>query len=187
MSGYIMKEENIRMATLEDAAAILAIYEPYILNTAITFEYEPVPIEVFAKRMETVLKHFPWLVYEKDGQILGYAYCGRFKERAAFDWDCECSVYIDERAHRQGIATALYTRLFELVKLQGYYNIYALITYSHESSISLHKKFGFTEVGVYKKTGYKMDKWWDLMVMEKRIHSFEEIPVKPRVIQEILG
>jgi phosphinothricin acetyltransferase len=176
---------NIRMATLEDVSAILAIYEPYILNTAITFEYETPSEEAFRKRMEAVLMQFPWLVYEEEGKIAGYAYCARFKERAAFDWDCECSVYIDEKAHRRGIATALYTKLFELVEKQGYYNIYALITYSHESSVYLHKKFGFTEVGVYKKTGYKMEKWWDLLVMEKRIHSFADNPINPKTIHEI--
>lgn len=181
-----MSEPIIRMATLEDAPAIYAIYEPYILKTSITFEYDPVPLEVFRKRIETVLQQFPWLVYEQEGEILGYAYCSLFKERAAFAWDCECSVYIEESAHRKGIATALYTKLFDLVKRQGYYNIYALITYSHESSVALHTKFGFEEVGVYRQTGYKMDKWWDLLVMEKRLGCFDEIPKKPVAIHEIL-
>lgn len=180
-----MSELNIRMATPEDAPAILAIYEPYILNTAITFEYETVTVEDFRKRMEVVQKQFPWLVYEREGIIVGYAYCSRFKERAAFDWDCECSVYIDDKEHRKGIATQLYIKLFDLIERMGYYNLYALITYSHESSVSLHRKFGFTEVGVYQKTGYKMGKWWDLLVMEKRIHSFEEIPMKPKSIHEL--
>jgi phosphinothricin acetyltransferase len=177
--------DNIRMAKLEDVPAILSIYEPYILNTAITFEYETPSAEAFQKRMEAVQKQFPWLVYEEEGKVVGYAYCSRFKERAAFDWDCECSVYIAEQAHRKGIATALYNQLFEMVQKLGYYNIYALITYSHGSSVSLHRKFGFNEVGVYKNTGYKMGQWWDLLVMEKRIHSFEETPVKPRTIHEI--
>jgi L-amino acid N-acyltransferase YncA len=180
-----MSEINIRMATLEDAPAIYRIYEPYILKTAITFEYDPVPIEVFRKRMENVLQHFPWLVYEKEGIILGYAYAARFKERAAYDWDCECSVYIDENAHRQGIATALYHKLFELLKDQGYYTVYALITYEHKSSEELHKKFGFTEVGVYRNTGFKMGRWWGLLVMEKRLRSLEEAPLPLKSIHEI--
>jgi L-amino acid N-acyltransferase YncA len=180
-----MSDLVIRMATLEDAAAIVSIYEPYILNTSITFEYEPVSVEAFQKRMENVMKQFPWLVCGVDGKVVGYAYCARFKERAAFDWDCECSVYIDEQYHRRGIGTALYHRLFDLVKEQGYYTIYSLITYSHKSSVELHKKFGFTEVGVYEKTGYKFNQWWDLLVMEKRLRNFEEKPVKPRSIHEI--
>jgi len=138
-----MSELCIRMATPKDAPAILSIYEPYILNTAITFEFEPVPLEEYVQRMEKVQDQFPWLVCEREGKVIGYAYCSRFKERAAFDWDCECSVYIDEKEHRKGIATALYTKLFELVREQGYYTIYALITASHESSITLHNKFGF--------------------------------------------
>lgn len=181
-----MTEKNIRLASLEDAPAIQAIYKPYILNTAITFEYEPVSAEAFQQRMASVLTQFPWLVYEESGKIVGYAYCSRFKERAAFDWDCECSVYIEEGQHRKGIATALYEKLFELVSDQGYYNIYALINASHQSSILLHKKFGFTETGVYEKTGYKLGQWWDLMVMVKRIHPFNETPSKPKSIHTIL-
>ena len=180
MSGPV-----VRMATLADAPLILAIYEPYVVRTAITFEYELVTVEAFQTRMNTVMQQFPWLVYEMEGELLGYAYCSRFKERAAFDWDCECSVYIVENAHRQGIATALYTKLFELVKQQGYYNIYALITYNLKSSMELHKKFGFAEVGVYQKTGYKLGKWWDLLVMEKRLHTFNETPIPPKSIHEI--
>jgi phosphinothricin acetyltransferase len=140
---------------------------------------------MFRERMEGVLKQFPWLVYERDGIILGYAYCARFKERAAFQWDCECSVYIDQKAHRQGIATALYNKLFELVKQQGYYTVYALITYHHDSSTLLHKKFGFAEIGVYQKTGYKFKKWWDLLVMEKRLREPDSTPLPPKTIHEI--
>ncbi len=176
---------TIRMATLEDARDIYAIYEPYILNTAITFEYVPVSVEEFRNRMKKVLEQFPWLVCEQDGRIVGYAYCSRFKERAAFDWDCECSVYIDEKEHRKGIASLLYERLLELVREQGYFTVYALITNSHESSIAFHKRFGFTKVGVYEKTGYKFDEWWDLLVMEKRLRSFEEKPAGLRSIHNI--
>jgi phosphinothricin acetyltransferase len=176
---------TIRMATLEDAPAIYAIYEPYILNTAITFEYTPVPMDEFWQRMKKVMEHFPWIVCEQNGKILGYAYCARFKERAAFDWDCECSVYIDEKEHRKGIASLLYERLFDLVQKQGYFTIYALITNSHESSIAFHQRFGFTKVGVYEKTGYTLGQWWVLLVMEKRLRSFEEIPTGLRTIHDV--
>lgn len=180
-----MSEFMIRMAMLSDAEAILAIYNPYVRETAITFEFDPVPLDIFKERMKKVQAQFPWLVCEQEGRVVGYAYCSQYKERAAFAWDCECTVYLIEEAHRQGIATALYTKLFELVKEQGYYNVYALITFLNDSSVVLHRKFGFTEVGIYQKTGYKMGKWWDLLVMEKRLRTFEEIPKKPRSIQEI--
>jgi phosphinothricin acetyltransferase len=180
-----MEKALIRMATPEDGPAIYRIYEPYILETAITFEYDPLPVEVFQKRIETVLEQYPWLVYEKEGEILGYAYCSKFKERAAFAWDCECSVYVDWKAHKQGIASALYEILFDLVREQGYYTVYALITNHHTSSIELHKKFGFIEAGLYEKTGYKLGQWWDLLVMEKRLRSFEGKPDQPKAIQEL--
>lgn len=171
--------EHIRLATLEDAASILSIYEPYILNTAITFETDTITVEDFKVRMSKVQAQFPWLVYEEEGQIVGYAYACAYRERAAFAWDCECSVYINKQAHRKGIATKLYIELFERLKTQGYYNIYAFITYPHESSVELHKKFGFREVGIFSKTGYKHGKWWDLIVMEKALQDFEQEPVRP--------
>jgi phosphinothricin acetyltransferase len=181
----IMNDYVIRMARLQDADAIAEIYRPYILETAITFEYEQVSAQAFTERIKNVQKQFPWLVCEQDGRVVGYAYCSRFKERAAFAWDCECSVYIHKDYHRRGIAGALYTKLFQLVREQGYFNIYALITHPHESSEALHKKFGFTEEGIYKNTGYKMGKWWDLLVMVKRLRSFEETPQMPKPISEI--
>lgn len=176
---------TIRMATLEDASDVYAIYEPYILNTAITFEYTPIPLEEFRLRMKKVLEHFPWLVCEKDGKIIGYAYCAKFKERAAFNWDCECSVYIDEKEHRKGIASLLYDKMLELVRKQGYFTVYALINNSHISSISFHERFGFKKVAVYEKTGYKFEKWWDLLIMEKRLRTFDEKPDKLLSVHEI--
>lgn len=180
-----MNDYIIRMAKSEDAGAIAQIYRPYILETAITFEYEEVDAGTFCRRMKKVQKQFPWLVCEMDQRIVGYAYCSEFMERAAYAWDCECSVYIDKNYHRRGIAGALYERLFELVKEQGYFNIYALITYPNESSEALHKKFGFIRVGIYPNTGYKLGKWWDLQVMVKTLRSFDEIPQTPRPIGEI--
>lgn len=175
----------IRYAVPEDASDILAIYEPYILNTAITFETEKISVETYRLRMQTIQQQYPWLVCELEGKIVGYAYCSKFKEKAAYDWDCECSIYIREDAHRQGIATTLYTKLFDVMKKLGYYNIYAFITYPHDSSIALHKKFGFAEIGLFKQTGFKMGKWWDVIVMVKQLASMESSPVKPKTVHEL--
>lgn len=183
--GINMNNHTIRMATLEDASEIQEIYEPYVLNTSITFEYEPVSLEEFRVRMANILKEFPWLVYELDGKVVGYAYCSRFKERAAFDWDCECSVYIDMAYHRRGIASALYKELFDYIEAQGYYTVYSLITASHASSIELHKRFGFKEICLYPRTGYKLGEWWDLLVMEKRLREVETVPQRPKSIHQI--
>ncbi len=175
-----MSEIIIRMATLEDAEAIYKIYEPYILNTVITFEYDKVPVETFRERIVNIMEKFPWLVCSIDGAIAGYAYCSPHLERAAFGWDCECSVYLDEKFHRRGIGTALYDALFNIIKSQGFYNIYSLICVPHESSVALHKKYGFTEVGTYYNTAYKLGQWRHLLVMEKKLKDAIEEP-KPIV------
>lgn len=173
-----MEKTEIRLAALEDAKEIYAIYEPYILNTVISFEYDRVPLEVFEERIRKITSQYPWLVYTIDGEIAGYAYCSLHRERAAYGWDCECSVYIKDSHHKKGIGTILYKALFELVKAQGIYNIYSLICVPNEGSVALHKKFGFTEVGTYFKTAYKFEEWRDLLVMEKRLREPEGAPEK---------
>lgn len=172
----------IRMATLEDAESILRIYEPYILNTEITFEYERVPLPVFQKRMEHVLEKLPWLVCCIDDIVVGYAYCSPHMERAAFAWDCECSVYLSEQYKHKGIASSLYQALFQLVKKQGYYKVYSLICVPNDGSVGLHIKYDFTEVGTYYNTAYKLGKWRDLLVMEKNL---QEAAGEPKPVLQI--
>lgn len=174
-----MNNQRIRSATTEDAEQIYAIYEPYILNTAITFENTAVPLREYQQRMVTIQARFPWLVYEEDNKILGYAYAAPYRERAAFAWDCECSVYIAKEAQGKGIATQLYAELFQQLKKLGFVNVYAYITYPNDNSVHLHKKLGFREVGIFHKTGYKLGQWWDLIVMEKAIGEYKDNPEIP--------
>ena len=181
----MVKDFIIRKATLADAAEILDIYTPYILDTAITFESEPISLEDLKKRMEKIQSKYPWVVCETEGHIVGYAYCSRFRERASYDWDCECSIYVKDGFHGAGIASMLYTKLFDLAYQLGYYNIYAVIGYPNERSEALHKKFGFRKVGILEHAGYKLGKWRDVMIMEKKINSSEETPAKPKLISEI--
>lgn len=173
-----MDQPLIRMATLDDAIRLLEIYEPYILNTAVTFEYETVPLNVFQNRMSKIMEQYPWLVYELNGVIVGYAYACPFHERAAFAWDCECSVYVDSTYHGIGIASALYSKLFELIKMQGFYNVYALITTSNVSSIRFHEKWGFKIDGNHERCGYKFGKWYGLTYMSKAIGDYNVPPKK---------
>lgn len=177
--GFTMYD-LIRPATLKDAEAILSIYEPYILNTAITYETETLSVEAFRERMTRIMLKFPYLVYEVDGKIAGYAYASSYRERAAFAWDCEISVYVADEYQRRGIASKLYDELFKRLVELGYYNVYAFITYPHDCSVELHRKFGFREVGIFYKTGYKMGRWWDLIVMEKNIRPFDDAPTLPK-------
>jgi phosphinothricin acetyltransferase len=152
----------IRLGTENDAARIQAIYAPYVLHTAISFELEPPTVEEMRQRIEKILPHWPWLVCEDKGEVLGYAYAHRFHERAAYQWSVEVSVYIDERSHRWGIGRALYSSLFKLLVLQGFYNAYAGITLPNPGSVGLHESLGFQPVGVYRAAGHKFGAWHDV-------------------------
>lgn len=149
----------IRFAKESDAAALLEIYRPYIEETSITFETE-VPSEAeFAGRIRETLEKFPYLVYEEDGEILGYAYAHTFYARAAYDWTVESSVYVRRELRRGGVGSALYQRLFEILKAQGIRNVCAVITVPNAPSMGFHAKFGFQVGGVLPDFGYKLGEW----------------------------
>lgn len=169
----------VRFATAADAPELLAIYEPYITSTAVTFEYAVPAAAEFKRRIKAITAQFPWLVCEANGSIAGYAYASPHYERAAFQWDAEVSVYLAEPFHRCGIASALYNCLFELVAAQGYCNLYALITVPNEASIGFHQSCGFHPVGTYPHTGYKFGSWHDMSVLEKPLRDFGSSFVPP--------
>lgn len=165
-----MNEEiTIRMANELDAEEILAIYVPYVLHTAITFEYVVPTVEEFKERIKKTLKKFPYLVAVKDGRILGYAYVSPFKERAAYDWAVETSIYIKEECREGGIGKKLYLALEEILKKQNIINLNACIAYPNPGSIGFHEYFGYKIVGHFTKCGYKFDTWYDMIWMEKMI------------------
>ena len=169
---------RIRVARQSDAAAMLKIYAPYITDTVITFEYEVPALAEFEQRMATIQSDLPWLVcevgdstvtedgsaaaYETGVTVVGYAYASHFRERKAYDWSVDLSVYIDSAWHGQGIGKALYSSLIETLKLQGYYNAYGGITMPNEKSVKLHEKFGFQEVANYEHVGFKHGRWLDV-------------------------
>jgi phosphinothricin acetyltransferase len=166
----------IRIAEPGDAAGILAIYAPYIKDTSFTFEAE-VPAEAaFAERIASYLVNWPWLVYEADGRIAGYAYSSRYRERIGYQWCVECSVYIHDDFQRRGIAQSLYQALFRLLRQQGYFNVYAVINLPNERSVRLHEACGFTWFANYEHVGYKLGKWktvgwWRLMLQDAYIDN----------------
>lgn len=176
---------TIRMAALSDTEKLLSIYNPYITDTTITFEYEPLSTEVFQKRLETVLKQFPWLVYEEKGRLLGYAYASPFHERAAYSWDCDLSIYLEQDCRGRGIGQKLLAALELLLKEQGYYNLYSLITDPNPVSVAFHKKHGFTEEGLHQSTGYKFGQWLGVRLMVKKIGDFTKPPTPVKNIHEI--
>ena len=159
----------IRFATEQDLSAMLDIYRPYVENTTYSFEYDVPSMEVFTKRFRDHVAQFPWLVWEEDGQILGYAYASAPYSRAAFSWCAEPSIYLRQEARGQGIGKQLYTALEKLLQLQGYQVLYALITEENLESIRFHRKMAYETRAVFPDCGFKFGRWLGLVWMEKRL------------------
>lgn len=177
--------KTIRLATLEDAERILEIYNPFITNTTVTFEYEPLNVEDFRQRMQTIMSKYPFIVCEIDNQIAGYAYCSPFNPRAAYSWDCDSSIYVDPSFHGNGIGRFLYESLFKIMKELGYYNIYALVTDPNPTSLAFHKRLGFILEGFHEAAGYKFNRWLGINRLVKRIGDFDKTPEPVKSIQEV--
>ncbi|GAB3998270.1 GNAT family N-acetyltransferase [Spirosoma daeguense] len=176
---------TIRFATPADAPVLLAIYGPYILQTSITFEYD-IPSETeFAERIRTIQQQLPYLVAEIDGNVAGYAYASKHRDRTAYQWSVESSVYVHSDAHRQGVARQLYTTLFDLLRRQGYYNVYAGITLPNPKSAAFHRSFGFEPIGVYKNIGYKFDAWHDVAWSQLTLQPHQLQPTPPLSITQL--
>lgn len=169
----------IRLATPTDAVAMLAIYAPYIRNTSITFETGVPAVADFANRIRSYLEHWPWLVYEKDGQIVGYAYASRYRERVAYQWSVECSAYVHDDYLRSGIANALYTALFAILKKQGFTTVYAVINLPNERSVAFHEHMGFIYFATYAKVGYKLGNWKDVGWWQLQLNEYLQEPPVP--------
>lgn len=166
----------IRLATVEDGEKILAVYAPFIRETAVTFETEVPAVREFCDRVKEISEKYPFFVCEKDGEIAGYAYASKHRERAAYLYNVEVSIYVLPKHHGGGIAHELYTRLFETLKNLGYKNAYAIYTEPNEKSKKFHQRFGFEHIGTFRKTGYKFKQWHDVTWMGKTISEHDENP-----------
>jgi phosphinothricin acetyltransferase len=169
----------IRLATPADAAEILAIYAPYVRDTSFTFETEVPTEEAFADRIATYLQNYPWLVCEIDGIIAGYAYAARHRERVAYQWAVESSIYIHDNFQRAGIAKALYEALLTILKQQGFRNVYAVINLPNDRSVQFHERCGFTYFATYEKVGYKLGKWKNVGWWQCIINVYDQEPAAP--------
>ena len=159
----------IRTARDEDAAAIHAIYAPSVSAGVATFETELPGVETMRERLRARLQHYPWLVWEDAGEVLAYAYAGRFRERAAYDWIAETSIYVHADAQRRGIARRLYGVLLDVMRLQGITQAVGVITLPGTASVAMHEAMGFTSAGVWRQCGYKLGQWWDVGVWQKEL------------------
>ena len=170
-----------------DLPAILAIYGPYVADTTVSFEYDVPTEEAFAQRFREITADYPWLVWEEQGQILGYAYASRPFVRAAYSWCAEPSIYLKPEAQGKGIGRKLYLALEELLKIQGCRMLYALITGENLGSVSFHEKLGYTFAGKLQTAGYKFGHWCHVIWMEKQLQIVEnpmEIPTKWSIIRQ---
>lgn len=161
----------IRSATLADAPALLDIYRPFVEYLAVSFETEVPSVDEFTARIEKSLKGWAWLVAEVDGCIAGYAYGSQHRERAAYRWSVETSVYLHPDFRRQGIAQSLYSRLFDELAEMGYCNAYAGITLPNDASVLFHQSMGFEWIGVFKRAGWKFGQWHDVAWMQRMLRE----------------
>lgn len=191
-------ENEIRIRTVlpTDAEAVLAIYAPYVENTAISFEWEVPTVEEFRERMWNILQKYPYLVAERDGEIVGYAYAGPFKGRAAYDWAVETTIYVRGDQKHTGVGKRLYAALENALKGQHILNLYACIAYSEvedeyltKNSVQFHEHLGYRMVGEFYRCGYKFGRWYNMVWMEKMIgeHTDRPLPVKWHMLEEPAG
>lgn len=153
---------RIRLAEAADAPSFPEIYAPSVVDSCISFELEVPDAAEFRRRLEAQARVAPWLVCEEAGRVLGYAYGSRHRERAAYRWSTDASVYVAAGARRRGVGRALYRSLFALLALQGFRAVHAGIALPNPPSVGLHEALGFLPVGVYRAVGFKAGRWCDV-------------------------
>lgn len=173
----------LRMANEQDASAIRAIYAPFCDSSVTSFEAIAPSLEEMQARIRKITTQYPWLVCERGGVVLGYAYAGAHRERAAYRWSVDVAVYIAGGHHRTGMGRALYTALFRLLVLQGYFKAYAGVTLPNPGSVGLHEAMGFTPVGVYRGVGYKFGAWHDVGWWQLPLQDERAEPPEPRTVR----
>lgn len=183
-----METVTIRDARLEDAGRIQEIYAYYVANTAITFEYDIPSVEEMRSRMARIMQRYPYLAAESGGVVQGYAYAGAFIGRAAYNWSCQLSVYLDRELQKCGMGGMLYRALEERLGRMGITNLYACVAcpvedgdeYLSRNSAGFHAHLGFSPAGEFHKCGYKFGRWYNMLWMEKVIgkHHAEQPPVR---------
>ena len=175
----------IRLATAHDAEQIQAIYAPIVRDTAISFELVSPTVDEMRQRITKTLEYLPWIVCAHRGEVLGYAYASAHRSRAAYQWAVDVSVYIHATTRRSGVGRAIYTSLFTLLALQGFFNAYAGITLPNPGSVGLHEAMGFRPVGVYRAVGYKLGAWHDVGWWQRTLQNHTLSPAPPTDLRHI--
>ena len=153
---------SIRPAQEGDAPAVAAIYAPYVDNTAVSFEAEAPTAAVMAERISATLDTHPWLVAERDGALVGFAYAGKHSQRAAYRWTVDVTVYVRQQERRSGVGRRLYAALLATLRGQGFRSAFAEVVLPNPGSIRLHEAEGFKRVGTHRDVGFKLGRWHDI-------------------------
>jgi len=176
----------IREATRADAAAILALYGPYVTSSHTTFETEMPTVRDIERRLQRNSDRFPWLVIT-DEILLGYAYAAPYRGRDAYQWSCEVSCYVAADRQGHGLGTLLYERLFCLLRLQGIMNAHAAIALPNDKSCAFHERVGFRPVGVFCQVGFKLGRWHDVSWFSRALLPKDNQPRSPKEAKSLRG
>jgi len=169
----------LRAATPDDAASLSDLYVPYVVGSAVSFEVEPPDAQEMRRRIESGGDLYPWIVAEAEGAVLGYAYAGAFRPRAAYRFAVETTVYARREAHGLGLGTRLYEALLSVVAAQGFTQAIGAITLPNAASVALHEKLGFRHAGTYSHVGWKLGRWHDVGLWQRPLGSGDEAPAEP--------
>ena len=176
---------TLKLAEEKDIIPMLDIYKPFVTNTSISLEYiVPTRVE-FMERFKKGIEAFPWIVCATGNVVAGYAYASRTFSRIGYQWDASLTVYVSPEYQKRNIGCSLYQVLFEILDLQGFYNLYGVITGNNHNSIRMHEKMGFVQESVFHRVGYKFGEWHDVIWMVKRIEHTSVQPVNPLHLSQI--
>lgn len=164
---------------LSDAPRCADIYNPYILETTVTFEEEALSHEAFRQRMESIMERWPWIVYEEDGKVLGYAYLSAFNPRSAYDWTADLAIYVDMKEKGKGIGSSLMQAIIELAEKDGYLKLVSIVTGGNAASEKIHEKFGFVKKAEFEDFGYKMNRWLSVDFYVRELGKVTPDPKRP--------
>lgn len=180
-----MMNQQIRFAAYADLDAMLTIYDYYVQHTSVTFDHETPSAEKFKQKMNALRKQYPVLLYEIESEIVGYAYASLFREKLAYQWTVETTIYLKPSYKGKGIGTQLYSSLFDLLRKQHIRYAIAVITIPNDESVSFHHKFGFEQAGKLESIGYKMNQWWSITMMSKCLLEKNAPILEPIAVTEL--
>lgn len=176
---------RIRQAFEGDAEAIAAIYAPHVTRGVASFEETAPTAEDMRARIARIAGRYPWLVAEEEGALLGYAYADRFRDRSAYRWAVETTVYVADSAQRRGVGRLLYQALLDILRRQGFTQAIAAISLPNDSSVKLHELAGFRRAGVYRQVGWKLGRWIDVGLWQAQLREAGHAPAEPLPFSEI--